>query len=308
MVQIRDSTSHSGGKTAVCFGISKKAMYPKVKISPYLVQKIAKKSPKSTEEAIFDQLEINENIFRLKDQSPQSEPVEIDMFDNADEINNLDFAGGDDLLIEESLLDANSKEDNNIPSEVESLGKVQKSICNLKLGGGKEKKIQSAKKKFKSDHTGELSMQDKKLDESEAAVDSVHGSNSKRLSQMSQENDATLSEKTDKELRLDLEPFNVSNLRDKKGGLLQVVFRKSPEKVYIEVHEPNSDKNDARGILSSRVLKVSDLEQMLQKDKVQIKVVNAAMRSLCVTSNVNYSLAELEKHLSSSTFDELLQS
>lgn len=80
------------------------------------------------------------------------------MFDNADEINNLDFAGGDDLLIEESLLDANSKEDNNIPSEVESLGKVQKSICNLKLGGGKEKKIQSAKKKFKSDHTGELSI------------------------------------------------------------------------------------------------------------------------------------------------------
>jgi len=85
---------------------------------------------------------------------------------------------------------------------------------------------------------------------------------------MSQESDATLSEKNDKELRLDLEPFNVSNLRDKKGRLLQVVFRKSPEKVYIEVHEPNSDKNNARGILSSRVLKVSDLERMLQKDKV----------------------------------------
>ena len=109
MVQIRDSNSQPGGKTAVCYGITKKALFPKIKISPYLVQKIGKKSQKPIEEAIFDQLEIDDRSFRLRDQTPQSEPVEADLFDNADEIHNLEFSRGQDLLLEEPLLDTNSR-------------------------------------------------------------------------------------------------------------------------------------------------------------------------------------------------------
>lgn len=111
-------------------------------------------------------------------------------------------------------------------------------------------------------------MQEKKLKESESAVGSVHGSNSKRMSQMNPEEDESTQGKTKPKFRLDLEPFNVSNLRDKQGKALKVVFRNSSSKIYIEVHESQSNLREARNIVSSRVLKISDLEKSLQGNKL----------------------------------------
>ena len=78
-----------------------------------------------------------------------------------------------------------------------------------------------------------MSMQNKLLDEDEAAVGSVYGSQEK------------IPEGTEREesegapdLILDIAPFHIANLRDRRGKPFKVIYRETEDHVQIEVHRP----------------------------------------------------------------------
>ena len=148
-------------------------------------------------------------------------------------------------------------------------------------------------------------MQNKFLNEDEAAVGSVDGSKSK-ISENSERSEDNSGSQT--ELNLNVAPFNISKLRDHRGKLFKVVFRDTGNNVQIEIHNEITTLNNIDDIINYRICEtklIADISS-LSKEQVRAKWVNAGMRCLCHIQNKNQTLSEIEKFLQTPVLVDLI--
>ena len=100
---IKDDKEVSGAMKVNCYGVNIRKTYPCVNVSPYLVEKISKKSNLSPHEAIFGQVQLTAEDMHLKDQTPPSEPLQIDQFDHLDlgDADGISNPGGYNIVVDE---------------------------------------------------------------------------------------------------------------------------------------------------------------------------------------------------------------
>lgn len=128
MVTVKDDKETEKGKVVQCYGVTRWKNYPSIQVSPYLVDKICQNSDKQQpNEAIFDQVELTWDEMKLKNQTPESEPIEVDQFDDIDTVDDLSIPVEDENPDGLDLGEEEEEEEPIINAEIEELRKHEQS-------------------------------------------------------------------------------------------------------------------------------------------------------------------------------------